>query len=308
MGEPLAFYPLIKALLLDIAAKVFLGTELDAQAAALNKAFIDFAADGVGIIKKDWPGLLHHKGMNGRRVLAQFIWQSIDNKRAGTGTNMFSHFCHEKNENGEYYSHQEVTDHMLFLLFAAHDTTTSALTMVMHLLAENQDWQTSLLEQISGSNIDELGYDELDSLPIIDHTFKEVLRMYPPVSGVIRRTIKPTNIAGHPVDVHTVVESSVLANHYQEEYWREPLSFDPLRFSDERAEHKQHPFLWAPFGGGAHKCIGLHFADMLFKCVLFQALKSFQVNFVHESQATDKIQFLPFPKPSNDLPLVMTNI
>jgi hypothetical protein len=52
------------------------------------------------------------------------------------------------------------------------------------------------------------------------------------------------------------------------EYWHEPFKFDPMRFSESRAEHKQHKFLWAPFGGGGHKCIGLHFADMLFKSVL----------------------------------------
>jgi cytochrome P450 len=77
--------------------------------------------------------------LNGRRVLGKYIWQPIDKKRKGDGTDMFSHFCHEKNQEGNYFSHQEITDHMIFLLFAAHDSTTSALTMVMHLLAANKN-------------------------------------------------------------------------------------------------------------------------------------------------------------------------
>lgn len=307
-GQSLSFYPTVKALLLDIAAKVFLGAQLDDEGAELNQAFIDFAMGTVGIIKKDWPGLLHRKGLKGRRVLEKFIWQSIDKKRQQDGTDMFSHFCHEKNQDGEYFSHQEITDHMIFLLFAAHDTTTSALTMVMHLLATHQDWQAQLRDQIIGSNIDELNYDQLDALPLIDHTFSEVLRMYPPVAGVIRRTINPCEIAGHKLDAHTVVMTSILATHYLEEYWREPFKFDPMRFSDERQEHKQHPFLWSPFGGGAHKCIGLHFADMLFKCVLFQTIKQFNVKFVHENQHKIKIQPLPFPKPKDDLPLILSAV
>ncbi|MFT7686614.1 MAG: cytochrome P450 [Candidatus Azotimanducaceae bacterium] len=304
----LSFYPTVKALLLDIAAKVFLGAQLDEEGAAINQAFIDFADGTVGIIKKDWPGLLHRKGLIGRRVLEKFIWQSIDKKRQEDGTDMFSHFCHEKNQDGDYFSHQEITDHMIFLLFAAHDTTTSALTMVMHLLAANQDWQEQLREQIISSNTEELDYDHLDSLPLIDFTFNEVLRMYPPVVGVIRRTIRSSEIAGHQVEAHTVVQTSILANHYLEEYWREPFKFDPMRFGDARQEHKQHPYLWAPFGGGAHKCIGLHFADMLFKSVLFQTVKQYRIKYVDEKQRDHKIQYVPFPKPKNDLPLVLSKI
>jgi cytochrome P450 len=307
-GQAMSFYPTIKALLLDVAAKVFLGAQLDEEGAALNQAFIDFADGTVGIIKKDWPGLLHRKGLNGRRVLEKFIWQSIDSKRQSDGKDMFSYFCHERNQEGEHFSHQEITDHMIFLLFAAHDTTTSALTMVMHLLAANQEWQDQLRIQINSSNTHALNHDQLDSIPLIDYTFNEVLRMYPPVIGVIRRTIRPCEIAGHKVAAHTVIQTSTLANHYLEEYWCEPFKFDPMRFSEARQEHKQHPYLWAPFGGGAHKCIGLHFADMLFKSVLFQTVKQFRINFVDEKQRHRKIQYIPFPKPTNNLPLILNSL
>ena len=56
-----------------------------------------------------------------------------------------------------------------------------------------------------------------------------------------------------------------------------------------RGEHKQHKFLWVPFGGGGHKCIGLHFADMLFKCLLFNVLKHHRVEYVDQRQASGKI-------------------
>ena len=81
-----------------------------------------------------------------------------------------------------------------------------------------------------------------------------------------------------------------------------------MRFAEGRQEHKQHPYLWAPFGGGAHKCIGLHFADMLFKSVLFQTVKQFRVKFVDEKQRDNKIQYIPFPKPRDDLPLIFNKI
>jgi cytochrome P450 len=55
-AQPMLFYPAVKTLLLDIAAKVFLGTQLDQESDRINNAFIDFANGATSIVKKDWPG------------------------------------------------------------------------------------------------------------------------------------------------------------------------------------------------------------------------------------------------------------
>ena len=65
--------------------------------------------------------------------------------------------------------------------------------------------------------------------------------------------------------------------HYLEEWWTEPRKFDPERFAPERAEHKRHFYQWLPFGGGSHKCIGLNFAEIQVKIVLFHLLKHFRI-------------------------------
>ena len=185
----------------------------------------------------------HHKGLKRRQVLDNFSRQRTDEKRQGDGTDMFSHFCREKNDTGDYYSHQEITDHVLFLLFAAHDTTTSALTMAMQLLAAHQDWQTELRDTIGRIETDIPTFDQLGrNIPLLGYTFKEVLRLYPPVPNLIRRTIKPCEIGGYEVPAHTMVGTSISANHHLPEYWHEPFKFDPMRFSESRAEHKQRKF------------------------------------------------------------------
>ncbi len=305
-GEPMLFYPAVKSLLLDIAAKVFLGAQLDQEGPRLNRAFIDFAAGATSVVKKNWPGFAYHKGLKGRAVLDGFIRERIEGKRQGEGTDMFSHFCRERNEAGDFYSEQEITDHMLFLLFAAHDTTTSALTMAMHQLAGHQAWQETLRGVLREIDDDAPTFDHLGSnIPELDYTFKELLRIYPPVPGVIRRTIRTCEIGGYEIPAHTMVSTSISATHYLEEYWREPHRFDPLRFAPGREEHKQHKFLWVPFGGGGHKCIGLHFADMLFKCLLINVLRQYRVEYASEKQATGKILYVPFTRPKDNLPLVL---
>jgi hypothetical protein len=45
----------------------------------------------------------------------------------GGGDDVLSHLCRETDEHGRPYEVKAIVDHTIFLLFAAHDTSTSAL-------------------------------------------------------------------------------------------------------------------------------------------------------------------------------------
>ena len=49
----------------------------------------------------------------------------------------------------------------------------------------------------------------------------------------------------------------------------------------------------------------MHFADMLFKCLLFTVLKNHRVEFADEAQAYGKITHVPFTRPKDNLPLLL---
>lgn len=299
------FYPNIKTLLLDIGAKIFLGMNLEGEATrALNQSFLDMNDGILAIIRKDWPGLTYRKGMNGRRELERFFTELVPQRRGQSGNDMATFFSNETSEDGEHYSEKVVGEHLIFLLLAAHDTTTSALTMAAYHLAHNQQWQDRLREGVQGLGKGQLDYEDLgNSLPDLDHCFKEILRMNPPVPMMMRRTTKEVEVGGFTLQPHTMVQISPLYVQRMEQYWTNPHQFDPDRFA--REEHKQHSFLWAPFGGGAHKCIGLHFADMLFKATLAKMLLSFRFKFAKPGQYPSRMQHFPFAKPMDNLPLVL---
>ena len=303
------FYPHIKNLLLDLGAKVFLGLDMEGEdAKALNQHFLDMMEGTLALIRKDWPGLLYRKGMNGRRELERFFTALVPEKRYNDSTDMASYFAKENDEKGELFSEKVVADHLIFLLLAAHDTTTSALTMTTYLLAHYREWQEKLRREALSLGKNSIGYDDLDKLPNIDNVFKETLRLYPPVPHFMRRTIRNINIDGHHIPAHTLVKCSPLYTHRMERYWTEPHTFDPDRFAEGREEHKQHAFLWAPFGGGAHKCIGMHFADMVYKNVLYSMLIRYRWCFVQTDQYPSKIQYFPFSKPVDNLPLIIERL
>jgi cytochrome P450 len=302
------FYPNIKTLLLDVGAKVFLGMDLGGpETLALNQSFLDMNEGTLALIRRDWPGLRYHKGMNGRRELEDFFINLVPKRRGVEGSDMATFFANETTEDGDYFSEKVVGEHLIFLLLAAHDTTTSALTMAVYYLAHDQQWQDRLREELRALGHDPLEYDDLGSkVPDLDHCFKETLRLNPPVPMLMRRTVKEVELGGYTLAPHTMVQVSPLYTHRMEKWWDRPNEFDPDRFA--REEHKQHPFLWAPFGGGAHKCIGLHFADMLFKCALSRLLLNYRFRFKDEDQYPGNIQHFPFAKPTDDLPLVLEKL
>ncbi|MFT6957754.1 MAG: cytochrome P450, partial [Halieaceae bacterium] len=177
------FYPNIKTLLLDVGAKIFLGLDLKGDATqALNQSFLNMNEGTMSLIRKDWPGLLYRKGMNGRRELEDFFINLVPERRGEVGKDMATFFANEKTEAGEYFSEKVVGEHLIFLLLAAHDTTTSALTMAAYYLAHDQAWQERLREEILGLGKPNLEYDDLGANnATLDNCFKEVLRLSPPV-------------------------------------------------------------------------------------------------------------------------------
>jgi cytochrome P450 len=84
------------------------------------------------------------------------------------------------------------------------------------------------------------------------------------------------------------------------EIWPEPLKFDPLRFTDE-AVRARHKYAWVPFGGGAHMCLGLHFAYMQAKSFFYNLLTTTKISLAHDR--VPRWQMWPIPKPRDGLPI-----
>jgi cytochrome P450 len=68
------------------------------------------------------------------------------------------------------------------LTFAAMDTSSSAISRILYLLAEHQDVQdklrSELLEAKTNNDGQELDYDQLMTLPYLDAVCRETLRRY----------------------------------------------------------------------------------------------------------------------------------
>lgn len=301
-NNTILFFDYIKNLLLEVAAEVFVGeTERGERVTKLNQAFSDCVAGTMYMVPYNIPGTRLYKGLKGKAYLEKFFNDLVPAKRGSNGQDMLSHVCREKDEDGEFYTDAEIANQMIFLLFAAHDTTTSAITHTIYYLARNPDIKEKLYQECKALGKDSLDHEDLASVPFMQQIFNEVQRLRPSAPMVPRRTIRDVEMAGYTVPAHTMIYIFPRFSHCMEEYWSNPETFDPDRFSAERAEHKQHPFLFHPFGGGAHKCIGMHFSQMEYKCFLHKFILNFDFESQHKKEP--KMMTLPIPKPSDRMPI-----
>lgn len=296
--EELAFYPAIKSLTLEIAAAIFLGLPLGREAREINAAFVDVVEASMAIIKAPLPGTLLRRGLIGRRRLERFFREHLPAKRAAETPDLFSRLCHARSEDGERFSDAEVVDHLVFVMMAAHDTTTSALSSMAYLLARHPDWQASLYDEMSSVPAP-LAHEDLDRFEQTAAVMSEALRLYPPLPAMRRRTLRDCEFEGFHLPADTPINIFNHFTHHMPEYWDEPERFDPTRF--QRQEHRRHPFQFIPFGAGAHTCIGLHFAELQVKVVMQALLRQRQL--AVEPGYTMPCQISPISKPRDGLPL-----
>jgi cytochrome P450 len=305
-GGEFKSYWRLKQLTLDIAADIFMGGAAETSPAEMdrvNKAFIACVQAASGIVRADVPMTRWGRAFKGRKVLEEFLGHYLPAKRATATDDIFSVLCHIETDDGERFSDQDVINHMIFLMMAAHDTSTITTSMMIQLLGQHPAWQERCRAE-SALLGETPSMAELDGLTSLDLVMKEALRLHAPVPVLMRHTVKDTVVQGVriPAGLDTVV--AVQFSHLMEEYWTNPMVFDPERFAEDRREDRSHRFAWEPFGGGVHKCIGLFFAGLEVKSIMHRLLRGYHWSVAPGYQAPMDNHSLPFPKDGQPITLL----
>lgn len=300
-----AFYPAIKKLSLDMATTVFLGLPADSKDGdAINAALTNMVSASMGVVRVPIPGTIMHKGVKGRAFMVDYLSREIPKRKNSDANDIFTRLCNAEDDAGNSFTEQEIIDHMIFLWMAAHDTVTSSMTTLVYELGRHTDWQQKIREEIAslGLNDDSLPYDKMKDLVLTEYAFKEALRLNPPVPAIARQTVRDVEFNGFLIPKNTQVGISTMGTHRNAETWPNPDAFDPMRFENENVRAR-HRFAWIPFGGGAHMCIGLHFAYMQAKAIMTHLLPHYDI-VLPEGYSTT-FQIMPLIKPKDGLPVTI---
>ena len=300
----LLMFPYVKEATLTIASKVFLGIQDDDDIPEVNR-HISNLVNAALALPIPLPFTKHGKGKKSRAFLVEYFNKLIVEKRSRTDTDLLSRFCHATNEEGHGFKDEEIVDHMIFVLMAAHDTTASTLTTMSYYLAKYPEWQEKLyMEGQELLSIENPQIADLRNMTLTGLVIKESLRLHPPLISVARKAEKEYVIEGHRIPKDAVVQLVMQMTHLDGRTWTDPMRFDPLRFDNDRKEHMKCPFAYAPFGAGQHHCIGYAFAEIQMKLFISQLLSEYELAL--QPDYTVKMIDVPLKHPKDGLPLVIT--
>jgi cytochrome P450 len=280
VDEPMQMFWAVKRLSLDIATRVFMGAEPSADKERLTRAFVDTVRAGTGFVRVAVPGmpfLRWNRGLAGRSVLEDYFRELVPQKRASDDEDLFAALTHVVTEDGERFSDDDVVNHMIFLMMAAHDTSTITTSAMAYYLAKHPEWQERARAESLALGSARVDLGALEKLEPLDLIFKESMRLVAPVPALVRRATEDTALAGRFVPEGTIVAVSPGAVHVLPDRWSSPDDFDPERHGEPRREDKRHRFQSIPFGGGAHKCIGMAFGTAEVKALVHRLLLDFRL-------------------------------
>ncbi|AMY17782.1 MULTISPECIES: cytochrome P450 [Nocardiaceae] len=295
-------YPATKNLTLGLATEVFMGgvDPDDDRLPRVNAAFVDCVQAATALVRANVPGGRWRRGLRGRRYLESFLRDYLPRRRAGSGTDLFSVLARLEDEHGTRFSDDAIVDHMVFLLMAAHDTSTITVSTMVDQLGRHPEWQERCRQQSLAVGDDVTDPEVRAQLTDLAAVMKESLRILAPLPTMVRWTLRDTDIQGHFVPADTMVAATPHWTHHDATWWPDPERWDPSRFDGRPLPHK---YAWQPFGGGVHTCLGQFFSQIEIVMVLHHLLRTFTWTVPNPSATPIDFTSLPYPRDGQPIDL-----
>jgi cytochrome P450 family 135 len=271
-GEPFAVRPRMQAITLEVILRAVMGVSDPARLDRLRKLLpqlLDFSVSDMWTV---WlfPQVMdtflarRHKSMRVRPEVDRLIAEEIAAHRAAPEgrDDILALLIAARDEEGEPLSDAALRDHLITLLLAGHETTTTGLAWAFERLSRHPNALARLRDGDDG---------------YLDAVVNETLRVRPVIDGVWRRLTQPVELGGYHLPAGTTVLPSIALVQLSDAY-DAAEEFRPERFLEEGAP----PYTFIPFGGGARRCIGAAFAVMEMKVVLREALSRVELQSTSE--------------------------
>jgi cytochrome P450 len=164
-------------------------------------------------------------------------------------------------EDGSAMSHSEISDQLLTLLSAGHETTATTLAWAVERLRRHPEVLRALVDEVDA------GGEALRQASIV-----EVQRIRPVIDLVGRRVKADSLQLGRwTLPRGCTILASIALLHDDPSVFPDPRAFNPYRFTEAKPDLYQ----WIPFGGGTRRCLGAAFATMEMNVVLRTMLRDF---------------------------------
>ncbi len=300
--EDLVWYPQLRDLTFDIAAKLFVG--LDGGANTELGHLFETWCDGLFSLPLPLPWSRFGKAKRARRQLLALLEDIIRQRQgaADPGGDALGLLIAAKDEAGNSLSLDELKDQVLLLLFAGHETLTSALASFCLLVARHPAALAKLRTEQQALAIElPPTPEQLKAMTYLEAVLKEVLRFTPPVGGGFRTVLEPCELEGYQLQPGWGTLYQINQLHQQAEEFPEPERFNPERFLADPLK-----LGYVPFGGGLRECIGKEFARLEMKIFATMLLRKYEWTLLPEQDLS--LEVMPTPRPRDGLRVALREI
>ncbi len=269
-GQQLDFDDEMVGVTLEIIAKTMFNTDVRAGTDTVAKAMHTLNEEMLNHIYMPlpvpswWPSAGNKRKMKAIGDIEKLVWQVVaDRRESGTDHgDLLSMLVSAGAEEGEGLTDKEIRDQAMTLFFAGHETTAHAMTWTWHLLATHPEITKRLrddIQRVTGGG--RITMKHLSDLPYLDQVIKESMRISPSVWVFMKEPTEDVVLGGYKVPKGAQVMISPYVTHHDPRWFPSPETFDPDRFTPERAKAIPEG-AYVPFSGGARVCLGKVFAMM----------------------------------------------
>ncbi|WP_308122149.1 cytochrome P450 [Streptomyces sp. TRM70350] len=154
---------------------------------------------------------------------------------------------------------QQLQDEAITLLTGAIETTGTTLAWTLYEITRHPDVEQRLRAELAAVCGERpLDYEDLDRLPYARQVLQEAVRKYGPAWMVTRTATRDITLGSHHIPQGADVVWSPYLHQHDPAHFPDPDTFNPDRWTPERATATRGSFL--AFGDGRRKCIGENFA------------------------------------------------
>jgi len=275
---------------MNVSLRTLFGNNITKQQAEMLDANINILMEYVGLPrifpKRDTNRYLkpelYARAQKAYKAVVEFINGNLElNLKENRSNTILAIMQRATYEDGSRFTYQDLIDQAVNMIFAAYETTSTALQWFWYSLAENPDVEHKLRAELitNIADIDNATYHDISSIEYLDMVSKEAARIYPSFWAIARAPLDDDIIGGYQVKAGTTVTIPIICIHRSSKWWKEPEKFIPERFSKDN-EKNIIPASYIPFAIGPRKCIGAKFAEMEIKMVLSKLLPYFSLEIV----------------------------
>lgn len=301
MRETLTWYPELRNYTFDIACKFLIGLDFASQT-QLGHLF-EVCSSGLFTVPLRLPWTKFGRALYSRQQLLdeiEIIIRQRQQKLEEGKEDALSLLLQARDEDGNGLSLEELKDQILMLLFAGHETLTSALASLCLLLTQHSEVLARCRTEQQQLKISKgLTQEDIKQMSYLEQVLQEVLRLVPPVGGGFRKVIRTCEFNGYEFPEGWNVIYQISLTHQNDLVYRQPEQFTPERFVPEQSENLRKSLEYVPFGGGVRECLGKEFARLEMKIFAALLVKDYSWELL-PSQNLEMI-LVPVPHPKDGL-------